>query len=858
MQFHFVYSRSISRVVKASSLILWLIVLFGIPVLAWDPPILPPQGITALQADLVITKVDSPDPVIAGSSLTYTITVTNLGPDVATNVLITDTPPAYKNIVPTTSQGTCTVNVGTVICNLGTIGVNAQATVVLQGIADSGARGSLVNTVTVSASETDPNPANNTASATTTVNAQADLSLTKVGTPDPVVAGQTITYTVTVVNNGPSDATGVVLTDTLPTGVSAISASSTTGTCAIGAGKVTCNIGTLDEDVNPTATVTVVAAVSPDARGSLTNSASASATEPDPNTANNAATTTTTVIAQADLALAKADSPNPVIAGQTLTYTLTLTNYGPSTATNVHITDTLPADLTVLSVTANQGTCTTTATTLTCNLGSLAPASSATVTILASVAPSARGPLTNSASASAAEPDPDSTNNSATSTSIITAQADLDVTKKDAPDPVISATALVYTVTIKNLGPSNASNVVLTDTLPIGVHFTTATPTQGLCVLSGNNVICNMGDMPIGTSAKVAIRTTVNYDTWGTILNVASVSADEPDPNHANNTVSVATQVNICQVDIWGYLFNDLNGDGVQQNNEPPLIGAQLQLVGFVGGSWRQYTATSIAPQGMYRFHNVMLGTYDIFILSPSGWTITTYSNLTFDQCHIYNYINMGAHTIVSPTPTHTPTPTPTLTFTPTSTFTPTPTYTPTFTPSATPTWIPTPTPTPTVPPTFTSTPTFTPTPTPFLTPTPTPTTPLTSTPRPSPTSTPTATAYDVEGYVWNDLNRDGLRQPEEPGIAGVSVFLTTAAGQPHRIHEIWQQGWETITDEDGHYSFAEIPPGTYVLSVEDPAGYIPTTDIVITVDTYTTPHTRADFGFYRLSYRIFIPQVEK
>lgn len=120
----------------------------------------------------------------------------------------------------------------------------------------------------------------------------ADLSITKTDSPDPVTAGSSLTYTITIANNGPNTATGVTLTDTLPGSVTFVSSTPSQGFCS-GAAVVTCSIGSLANS----ASATVAIVVTPTAAGTITNTASVTAAVTDTNTANNSATQSTTVSA---------------------------------------------------------------------------------------------------------------------------------------------------------------------------------------------------------------------------------------------------------------------------------------------------------------------------------------------------------------------------------------------------------------------------------------------------------------------------------------------------------------------------------------------------------------------------------
>src|SRR5439155_790485 len=279
----------------------------------------------------------------------------------------------------------------------------------------------ITNTAAVSAATSDPNPANNTATASTTVTASADLSITKSDAPDPVSAGGTLTYTLTVSNAGPSTATSVSVTDTLPAGVTFQSASGAGWTCSGTNASVTCTRASLAPTGGTPSTITIVV-TAPSEGGTITNTAAVSAATSDPNPANNTATASTTVTASADLTIIKNDEPDAVSAGGTLTYTLTVSNGGPSTATSVSVTDTLPAGVTFQSASGTGWTCSGTNASVTCTRASLAPTGGtpSTITIVVT-APNEGGTIINTAAVSAATSDPNPANNTATASTTVTA-----------------------------------------------------------------------------------------------------------------------------------------------------------------------------------------------------------------------------------------------------------------------------------------------------------------------------------------------------------------------------------------------------------------------------------------------------
>jgi uncharacterized repeat protein (TIGR01451 family) len=234
--------------------------------------------------DLSLTQTGTPDPVGVGAELTYQMVVNNVGASPASGVVVTDALPANADFVSAqSSAGGCFKFGNSLECNLGGLAAGAGATVTV--VVKPTATGVLSNTATVRSGEADSDTSNNSATVATTVQEAADLSITNVDSPDPLVGGGAITYTIRVTNLGPSPATGVVVTDT----------------GELGGG--TFNIG--DLDANASATVTVTGSGS--SPGVYANTARVTSNEPDPHPANNVATQSTKIITLTSFVLNRPD-----------------------------------------------------------------------------------------------------------------------------------------------------------------------------------------------------------------------------------------------------------------------------------------------------------------------------------------------------------------------------------------------------------------------------------------------------------------------------------------------------------------------------------------------------------------------
>ena len=351
-------------------------------------------------ADLTVTQTDSPDPVIVGADVFYSITIRNAGPSMATGVEMVDTIPAGGTNVRCTFCETCFLTEGVLTCPIGAL--NSGEQVMREVVVTLNTPGVNTNVVQVTGETPDPNTTNNTVSTTTNATPTADVEMLKRTVGEPVVAlGNTLTYVVSALNHGPSPAANVVVTDRLPDSMTFVSASAG---CSHDSGAVTCTRAVLA--LGEAAAYEIV--VRPTAVGAWINAAEVTSATLDLVPDNNVAMVSVQVLASADLALAKVANTAQEVIGTDVTYTLSVTNHGPSPATDVIITDTLPPEVAFVSASAG---CAHANGMVSCSLGDIAPETSEQRQIVAT--PIQLGSVMNTATVASAVTDPVLDNNTA-------------------------------------------------------------------------------------------------------------------------------------------------------------------------------------------------------------------------------------------------------------------------------------------------------------------------------------------------------------------------------------------------------------------------------------------------------------
>ena len=329
----------------------------------------------------------------------------------------------------------------------------------------------------------------------------------------------------------------------------------------------------------------------------------------------NTAVATAVVRSLADLALTKTATPTPIYLGSDLTYHLTVTNHGPSSATVIQVTDNLPAGLTWVSSTPSQGSCNTSGSVI-CNLGDLANGASATVDIV--VTPQSDTTYVNTASVSASSTDINQADNTASVSATVSLPIVDLVLTKTAPPTGRVGNNLTYNLTVTNLGPLDATSVQLTDNLPADLTWVSSTPSQGSC--SGTStVICNLGGLPNGASATVSIIGTPTIEK--TYINSANVSSTPTDTNLTNNTASVSTFVGNPIV----YVVNAVDTEAFNNHPTTPEHVA-FDIHNFIKGQ-----STYIGPLMAPTFRNAHLDSFE------NPFKMTWYMEMD-------NFINNGVY----------------------------------------------------------------------------------------------------------------------------------------------------------------------------------------------------------------------
>ncbi|MDP1696856.1 MAG: SdrD B-like domain-containing protein [Xanthomonadaceae bacterium] len=526
---------------------------------------------------------DLTDPVPAGGTIIYEVELLNGDSDTANDVRsIYDVP---AGTTPTNLPAFCSVAGSRIECvhgnllgtqppaNGAAVAFQLQFVSTVPGVVTlRGAIGTGVPPITVlplavgdAFFSGDTDPANNAAEQITTVTNGANLAISKTDSPDPVVGGAEVTYTISVDNLGPSDSTGVRVVDNLPAATSFVagSASGAGWSFSVSGQTLTATRAAVLSN-GGSAQFSFRAKVNAGS-GTITNAATVDTTgagaTPDPVPGNNTASVDTAVNPGADLAVTKTATPSPAVAGDTVTFTLLPRNLGPSTAINAVLLDTLPAGFTLVSVLSspnwlcpgNPGD-----TSLTCTRASFPVGASDNIQFVAQIPAAASGSVTNTATISADTAEPVPGNNSGSvNLTVLPRGADLVLQSKGKSPAIVpvwdgvspdTASRMVSDIVVRNDGPLAVSaNLQVTDTLAAGEQFISASG-PWTCVATGTpptqSVTCTFnGPYPVNVGQTLnggnRLFITTLAITAGTLTNTActggSGGSSEPDTSDGTN-----------------------------------------------------------------------------------------------------------------------------------------------------------------------------------------------------------------------------------------------------------------------------------------------------------------------------------
>lgn len=489
---------------------------------------------TTVNADytLSLTKTASPDPVAPGGDILYTLTYSNTGNITSPDLYLNDAVPTNTTFVSATDGGTETA--GNVSWYVGMLAPGTTLSTTLDVMVDpSVADGTIIsNTATL----TDNANVNVSSSVDTTVTAAPApiITLSKTASPDPVTAGNDLTYTIDFANIGTAEATNVVITDPIPTGTTYVDASATNNGIFDGT-QITWNVGGLGAGATDSASFSVTTDPGLADGSSISNTVTLTSDQ-----ATKTFDTTTSVVAPSTgspiLNLSKDASANPVVAGQNLTYTLSYDNSGDADATNVVISDVIPTGAFYIVGSATNGG-TFDGTQVSWDLGTLAPSASGSMTFDVQTDPalnngdviSNQADITSDQTSSSAFNNVDVIRNAGTA--FLTIDKSVDLTDANPGD------TLTYTLAYSNTGDIDATGAIINDDLNPNLIYISSDP---VATLSGTLASFDLGTVAAGSSGSVTFQAMIDPNLSAgvtSIDNFAVISSNET-ADLGSNTVT--------------------------------------------------------------------------------------------------------------------------------------------------------------------------------------------------------------------------------------------------------------------------------------------------------------------------------
>ena len=483
------------------------------------------------EADLCINKSVSAGSVRNGTVVNWTITVVNLGPDVAVNVRVNGTLDDGLIFGSPVGLYNGTFDSNSHVWTIKELPVGVPYTLVISTTVNATNK-TLNNTVEVTSDTYDPNLDNNNASNSTRVLPEADLSVNKTVSSASVHNGSYVNWTITVVNLGPDVAVNVTVGDVLPREL--VDARVVGGS---GVGSFENNVWTIGNMTKGQTLVLIIETKVNVTNKTIVNNVNVTSKTDDPNPDNNNASNSTVVPPEADLEIIKLVSNKTAHKGDVITWTIVVTNLGPDTAVNVVVNEVISKDLiNIKFINDYNGTYDSRKNIWT--IGNLAKGESSTL-IFESEINTTNKTIPNVVNVTSDTYDPNMTNNNATNETVVPAEADLEIVKLVSNASAHVGDSVVWTVIVTNLGPDVAVNVTVREVLPDGLSVFEVLPgSDGK--FEGN--VWTIGDLSVDGKATLLLNSTVSKSNL-TVVNVVNVTSDTYDPNETNNNATNNTVV---------------------------------------------------------------------------------------------------------------------------------------------------------------------------------------------------------------------------------------------------------------------------------------------------------------------------
>ncbi len=523
-----------------------------------DDPDSDDASVTVVCPNIKVTKTPDGGTLDAGDTITWTITVENVGKSMARDVVVTDelpTGPAW-----TESEADCSIDSNVMTCDVGDLAVDAARTYTVSAVSTSRDCGEIDNTASATATNEPKDKLGNNSDDGSVTIACAAIDIEKTADDQVVDAGDAIGFTVTVANAGPGAAKGVHVSDVLPTdaGLSWSLDDDAGGLCSLAAGNVTCDKDSLAAGSSfsfhiSSPTTSATAASSP-----VDNSASVTTT----NDGSDEDADKVDVLG-ADIQITKTADDSVVDAGDAIGFTITVTNNGAGPARGVHVADPLPTDpgtsWTAGPVTGPDSagvTCGIAAGSLTCDLASLPSGGGFSIHISSPTTGATAGssPVDNTATVTTTNDGSDEA-----SDDVVVLGADIAIEKVADDRSVDIGDTIGFTVTVRNDGQGMATGVHVTDPLPTngGLDWVLDDDAGGLCSLDAGVVTCDKASLASGGSFAFHISspTTAATAAEGDVVNSASVTTTNDGSDEDDDTVS----------------FNPVYGLTIDKSNDAPI-----------------------------------------------------------------------------------------------------------------------------------------------------------------------------------------------------------------------------------------------------------------------------------------------